>query len=166
MSGAGEDARGKAMEKALRLLAFRARSRTEMRNRLAESGFNGEVLDDVIGRLEELRYIDDGAFAAGWARRLAVRRLYGNIRIEASLREKGVSRELIAAALEGARKELGERERIGILVRKKIGKRPPSALDRSEKIRLVRFLAGKGYRAGLINDLFGMTEEDFEHEGE
>ncbi|HPL62677.1 MAG TPA: RecX family transcriptional regulator [Syntrophales bacterium] len=166
MSGGGENTREKAMGKALRLLAFRARSRHEMQSRLAESGFSGESVNAVIGRLEELGYIDDGAFAANWARHLAVNRLYGNIRIEASLREKGLSRELIAEAVEGTRAELGEKKRIGILVRKKIGDRPPSALDRAGKRRLARFLAGKGYRTGLIHDVFGMTEEDFEHEGE
>jgi hypothetical protein len=82
----------KGLQKAYRLLAVRARSERELRTRLKEKMFDGQVIDRVIARLYELNYLDDEAFARQWARRLAVDKLSGNRRIELSLLEKGVDR--------------------------------------------------------------------------
>ena len=80
----------KAKQRAFRLLAMRARSEKELRSKLREKGFDESVVEAVASRLRELNYLNDESFAREWARNLAVNKLFGNRRIEASLMEKGV----------------------------------------------------------------------------
>jgi len=113
----------KAKQKAFRLLLVRSRSTKELRLKLKERGFEETVINNVIDRLLELKYLDDEAFAKGWARNLAVNRLWGNRKIEISLLEKGISGELAEQSIVHAREEIGERGAIEKLVEKKnVGK--------------------------------------------
>ena len=83
----------KAKKKAFRLLARRARSEKELRDKLREKKFEGGLIDRVVSRLFELNYLDDEAFSRQWVRHLAVDKLSGNCLIEASLRKKGISKD-------------------------------------------------------------------------
>jgi len=85
------DARRQAMESAVRLLAYRQRSVHELRDRLRRKGFANDVVQGTVGRLKELGYLDDAAFARSWteSRRSASPR---SARLLASeLRLKGVA---------------------------------------------------------------------------
>src|SRR5512136_1087022 len=110
----------KAKQRAFRLLAVRARSEKELRTKLKERGFDESVVGVVIARLRELKYLDDESFAREWARNLAVNRLLGNRRIEESLREKGIPRELIEQVIIEVREELSEHKALRELIRKKV----------------------------------------------
>ena len=74
-----------ALSSALRLLAYRPRSESELRGRLARAGIAPRVLEAVVARLRELRLLDDAAFAGGW--------------VEARDRMSPRSRRLLAAEL-------------------------------------------------------------------
>lgn len=153
----------KAMQRALRLLLYRGRSVKELRTRLQEKGFRNDIVEQVVERLLELRYLDDGIFAREWARSCAVNKLWGNTRIAVSLREKGVSGDHIDEALLYAREELSEREAIRRLVGKRLrGGDRPGELPVKEKMRLARSLAGRGFPQPLIYDILrGLQEESF-----
>ena len=60
------EARRSALESALRLLSYRARSRYELRDRLKRKEFPTAVIDETLRRLQEMGYIDDAAFARAW----------------------------------------------------------------------------------------------------
>lgn len=65
-----------AHEAALRLLASRPRSETEMRTRLAMRGFDPAAIDDEVERLRNAGLLDDEKFARAWVedrKRLAPR---------------------------------------------------------------------------------------------
>ena len=106
----------KAKQRAFRLLAMRARSEKELRAKLREKGFDESVVEEVTARLRELNYLDDESFARQWARNLAVNKLLGNRRIEASLMEKGIPQPLIRQVLSEVRKELAEWEAVILLI--------------------------------------------------
>jgi regulatory protein len=55
-----------AHEAALRLLAHRPRSRTEMRTRLAMRGVEPAAIDEELERLERAGLLDDEKFARAW----------------------------------------------------------------------------------------------------
>lgn len=61
---AAAQAREDAMAAALRLIALRPRSEKEMRGELAGRRVTGELQDEIMARLRELRLLDDDAFAA------------------------------------------------------------------------------------------------------
>ncbi len=93
---AGE--RALAMSRALSLLGYRARSEGEVRERLVRYGFAEGTGEAVVGRLRELGYLDDEAFARLKAREKA--RRYGPRRVSAELRKSGVDAEVAAGAVE------------------------------------------------------------------
>jgi regulatory protein len=154
----------KAKQKAFRLLTIRARSEKELRTKLKEDGYDESVVGDVTARLRELRYLDDESFARGWARNLAVNRLWGNIRIEASLRDKGISRELIERVIREVREELSEQKALRALIKKK-EKSLTMKMDDSGKRRLARSLMGKGFLLDLIFDVLRTPKEEFTDDG-
>ena len=155
----------KAKQKAFRLLAMRARSEKELRSKLKERGFNESVVEAVAARLRELKYLDDESFARQWAHNLAVNRLLGNKRIEASLREKGVPRALTEQVITEVREEISEQETMRALIRKKEEK-SSIKMDEREKRRLARSLMVKGFPPDLIFDMLITSKEEFRDEGE
>jgi len=132
-----------------------------MESRLRDKGFDESVVGKVIEKLSGLRYLDDDAFAQEWARDLAVNRLYGDRRIERSLGEKGIPREIIRRAIAEVRKEFPEEEALAALL-KKVENRPVAELDRKEKNRLARSLMGKGLPAGKIFEVLRNKEEEID----
>ena len=91
----------KAFERALKSIAVRERTESEVQAFLVRRGFAPDVIDDVIASLREEGLVDD----AGYARRFAEdRRLldrWGNERIARDLERRGIERELVDQALAG-----------------------------------------------------------------
>lgn len=140
----------KAKQKAFRLLSVRGRSTKELRFRLKEKGFEEPIVEKVIARLLDLKYLDDESFSREWTRNLAVNRLYGNKKIEVSLLEKGIDRKLIEQSIVRVREEISEKQAINKLMEKKIKGKKIIELDEKEKRRLAQNLMGKGFPAALI----------------
>jgi regulatory protein len=88
---------GTALECGVRLLARRAHSRAELRQKLVRKGFEADDVQAALGRLAELGYLDDEAFARGLVRRRSVSR--GPLALAAELSAKGIDRAGTAAAL-------------------------------------------------------------------
>jgi regulatory protein len=86
-------------ESALHLLGYRARSRRELERRLLHKGFEADLVSDALDALARAGLIDDAEFSRSWVRARTSGRPMGPGRIAAELRQKGVERELIDAAL-------------------------------------------------------------------
>jgi regulatory protein len=156
----------KATPYAYRLLAVRPLSEKEFRTKLKDKGFSSAIVEAAAARFRELGYLNDESVARQWARSLAVNRLWGNRRIEMSLREKGIARELIADAISLAREEITEREAaVQLLVKKGKGEKVHPE-DSREKRRLMQSLMGKGFPPGLIFEILSLSGEEEVHDGE
>lgn len=155
----------RAKQRAFRLLAMRARSEKELRAKLREKGFAESIVEEVSARLRELNYLDDESFARQWARNLAVNKLLGNRRIEASLVEKGIPQPLIRQVLTEVREELTEQKAVTLLIRKKLDS-GARKMDDKERRRLAQSLMGKGFPPGLIFDILNRSKEGLLDEGE
>ena len=154
-----------AKQKAYRLLSMRPHSEKELEKKLREKGFPAVVIKETLEKLHDLKYLNDASFAAGWARNLVVNKLWGNRKIIASLREKGIAMDLIDLSIEQARQELPEEEAIEILIKKKAAKKKPSAFDVKEKQKNFQALMGRGFPPGLIlNKLGRIKKEDIDGE--
>jgi regulatory protein len=155
----------KAKQRAFRLLAMRARSEKELRAKLKEKGFDESVVEEVTARLRELNYLNDESFARQWALNLAVNKLFGNRRIEASLLEKGIPQPLIRQVLTEVRAELTEQKAVILLIRKKLDSGARKIDDREIR-RLAQSLMGKGFPPGLVFDILKRAKEGLLDEGE
>jgi len=108
-----------AKQKAFRLLSLRPHSEKELEKKLREKGFPAAVVKETLEKLHDLKYLDDSSFANQWARNLIVNKVWGNKKVIAGLREKGISAELINSSIEKAREELSEEAAIEILIKKR-----------------------------------------------
>lgn len=152
-----------AKQKAFRLLSLRPHSEKELEKKLREKGFPAVVVKETLEKLHDLKYLNDASFANQWARNLIVNKVWGNKKVIDSLREKGISAELINSSIEKAREELPEETAIEILIKKKAAKRKTTALDFKEKQKIFQALMGRGFPPGLILDkLRKIKKEDID----
>ena len=130
-----------AMGRAFSLLGYRARSESEVRERLGRYGYVEETLEGVILRLKELGYLDDEEFARLKARQMA--RKYGPRRVSTELRQSGVGEDLaryvVDEEFEG-RSEVGE-------ARSAAARRYNGRGADAEARRVYGFLVRRGYSA-------------------
>jgi regulatory protein len=94
-----KDQQARALDAALHFLGPRPRSEREIRDRLARGEYDVQVVDRVIGRLRQLRLVDDAAFAAYWVEQRATHRPRGARLLKQELRQKGVSQDVVTEAL-------------------------------------------------------------------
>jgi len=149
-----------AKQKAYRLLSMRPHSEKELEKKLREKGFSAAVVKEALEKLLDLKYLNDASFAKGLARNLATNKLWGNRKIIASLREKGVADRLIDDAVAAARQELSEEEAIVILIKKRAAKKKAAVMDIKEKQRIFQSLMGRGFPPGLILNKLGKSAEE------
>ena len=91
-------------EYAYRLLAAKPRSESELRDRLIQKKWDEpevmlEAVDQVISRLKELRYINDGLFAYDFVKSKVQARPLGKARVARDLARRKVSRETADEAI-------------------------------------------------------------------
>ena len=136
-----------AKELCLRLLTARPRTRVELAQALARKGFEPEVGEQVLSRLDDVGLIDDAAFAEVWVRSRHSFQGLSRRALAVELRRKGVADESAAEALATVDSD-AEEERARQLVRKRL--RSLRDADEAAKVRkLVGMLARKGYSQGL-----------------
>lgn len=137
----------------LRLLTARARTRAELRDKLAQRGYPADLSARVLDRLEHVGLIDDADFAEQWVRSRHTHAGKGRRALAAELRKRGVDDEVITAAL--ADIDAGaERSRAEQLVRDRL-RREKLGDDDDLKVtrRLVGMLARRGYSQSMALDV-------------
>ena len=100
-----QDQQDQAFDRAVRFLSYRPRSRVEIERYLRRKGSGDAVLSDVMDRLEQAGYLDDEAFARFWVDNRQRFRPRGKRALGYELRQKGVSSQTIATALDGLDEE-------------------------------------------------------------
>lgn len=144
--------KGQVREKALDLLAARPLSRKELTDKLAARPRNRdkeplatrEEAEEAAAWLEELGYVDDGAYAKSLSEHYAAKG-YGPAKIRDEFYRRGVPREYWEEALAGLEDPA---EDIDAFLRRKLkGDADPKALKRAADA-----LARRGYRWEDIKD--------------
>jgi regulatory protein len=158
-------ARERTMDRAAMLLAAKARSVGELRERLLEKRWTDEaIVAEVIEKLGEYRYLDDDRFA----RDLAVSRLrqrpQGRRSLERTLSQKKLDKEVVQTALEKAFEEMPENELIRTAVEKRL-RLKGRPRTRAELKKFYDYLARRGFGFDAIRDAmsgvgFETTDED------
>lgn len=90
----------KVRDSALRYLARRSRSESEMRRYLERKGFDGSQIDSTIGWLQEKKYLNDQEFAEAWVRNRQQLAPRGKRRLMIELYQKGVDRDIATQAVQ------------------------------------------------------------------
>jgi regulatory protein len=142
---------GNLRERALRLLARREHSRTELARKLAQAGFADHDIDPLLDEFEEKNWLSDRRFAESWI--ADHRAKSGSVKLAYELRQRGVSDEIIGAVLNENRDSEAERARE--VWRKKFSMPPADAADRA---RQIRFMQTRGFTLDVIRQALGGAE--------
>ena len=131
-----------ALDRAVRMLAERPRSKKEIVDRLASVRFDEEVISLVIFKLEKENLLDDRDFAEQWV--LSRGRKYGSARIRRELQAKGIDKDTVSSALETLSGE-EQLEHASAFAAKKIHSQRSACDERKLKQRVVSALIRRGY---------------------
>ena len=119
--GDAERARVRTMNRAIRLLAAKPRSIAELRDRLLEKLWTDEtIVEAVVERLKEYKYLDDEQFANDLALSKLRQRPQGKRRLQQTMSQKKLDREIIQDAIANAFETLSEEELIGVAIEKRL----------------------------------------------
>jgi regulatory protein len=141
------------LARALGYLARREYSRAELARRLRPDAESDEQLQGLLDQLEAKNLLSDRRFAESLARRRGER--FGSARIAQELRERGVDAALQTEAVGELRRT--ELQRARAVWRRRFGK---PAASREERMRQMRFLAGRGFDAEVIRRVVGGDDDD------
>ena len=142
-----ERSRERTMNRAVKLLAAKPRSVRELRERLLEKLWtNDEIVDAVIEKLKEYKYLDDEKYA----RDLAVSKLrqkpQGKRRLQQTMSQKKLDKETVEAAISEAFEKLPEDELIDQAIAKRLRlKGKPETHDETKKFYDHLLRQGFGY---------------------
>ena len=99
MSESGEkQTKREVYDAAIRLLSRRDHSSKELTNKLAQRGFDADLIEQVLTELSQSGLHSEQRFAESYARQRALK-AYGPLRIQAELAQRGLEREQINEAL-------------------------------------------------------------------
>ena len=146
----GADTAAELKARALRHLARREHSRSELARKLAARAESPEALEQLLDALAARRQLSDERYAEARAHQLA--RKYGAARIRADLKSKGIAPD-IATRVSGD----GELERARAILARKYR---DVAGTREEIARRSRFLQSRGFSHDTIRKLLSAEDAD------
>jgi regulatory protein len=140
---------GSAHSDALRLLAGRELSATELRNRLLDRDHPPAEIEAALARLTESGSLDEARVARAHARTSLHVKGRGRLRIARELREKGIAADVISAAIADVFGDLDERTLVSRAIEKKLRGRPRPA-DAAAYARLYQHLMRQGFTPAVV----------------
>jgi regulatory protein len=162
-----EKARSKTFDRAVNLLAYKARSIKELRERLLEKNWTNEqieqIVDEVIEKLKFYGYLNDETFAKQLASSQLRQKPMGKRLLQQKLSFKKLDKETVETALEKAFGEMPEDELIDRAIAKRLRlKGKPK--DRDEAKKFYDYLLRQGFSYDLVSGKMrelAKLEEDF-----
>ncbi len=141
-------------EYAVGALARRMRTERELRRLMAiraEAGEGGaRAMDAVVRRLKELNYLSDTRFAEDYTRVRKEHEKLGRRRVQQDLMQKGVKRELVSAAVEGAYEGVDEVALAREYIARKRMKQPSGESAQKETARAMNRLLRAGFSSRAV----------------
>ena len=142
-------------KRALLLLKFRKRSRSEMERRLLEKGFPEDLVARTVERLEQQGLIDDEILVQCWRQDRESFRPKGKRLLAVELKRAGVAPQIVEDGL----KDVDDRQSAYQAAEKKA--RLWAGLDYDEfRKKLSAYLSRRGYDWGVIHEVVQRLWQD------
>lgn len=139
-------------DRALNMLAARARSAAELRRLLVRKGEPADQVDVAVERLRQAGFLDDASFARQFTRSKALGAGLSRRRLQQELARRGVARNVADEAVEEVFVEEGVDEEAAI---ERVAAKKLKTLTRLDPLvqrrRLYAFLARRGYDSDDIS---------------
>jgi len=148
----GLEERKKACDKALRLLAVRARSEKELTDRLRQAKYSVRIIEEVIAELKRLKLLNDSDFAVMFARNRVITKPTGEYMLKQELKAKGLSEEDIQHGLAAAFQEKPEQQQaLELAIKLKARHRQEEENKARKKVN--DHLLRRGFSWDIVNDI-------------
>jgi len=147
-----ERSRERTMKRAGNLLAAKARSVRELRERLLEKPWtDAAIVDEVIEKLKGYKYLDDEQYAREVAFSKLRQRPQGKRRLQQAMANKRLDRDVVDNAIAEAFDEIPESDQIDKAIAKRLRlKGKPDTREDTQKF--YAFLARQGFGFDLIRE--------------
>lgn len=155
-----EDELEMAYLRALNFLSYRPRSKTEIRRNLRKYKIPEPLIEPVVERLEEKRFVNDNEFAQIWVENRNTFRPRGRRALRAELRQKGITDEIIQSTLDELVDEEALAHQAGIKKARKLAKYEWQDFRK----KLSGFLARRGFSYAVISPLLSQLWEEVQAE--
>ncbi len=136
---------------AYKLLSYRHRSKQELKKRLLLKGFDFQVVEAALHKLEANNYLDDSSFTRMWIEYRLKFKPCGQKLLWYELKEKGISDEIIFRELSERLTYEKEYELMQSEIKKRFGQN--KEYDKKELRRINNFLERRGFKHGLIKKI-------------
>jgi regulatory protein len=145
-------ARERTMQRAVTLLAAKPRSIGELRGRLLEKNWtNEEIVESVLIKLEEYKFVNDEQFAHDFAASKLRQKPQGKRKLQQTLANKQLGKETVEQALSQVYEETPENELIDQAIEKRINLKGVPR-DRDEMKKFYDYFLRQGFSYGLISE--------------
>ena len=145
-----------ALSKAVGYISKCQKTKKEVYKYLIQKGYDEEIINYVISKLEEYNFVDDTLYAKNYIK--FKNKNSGSRKIEMELKQKGINEEVAKESLE---KYSNDREYV-LMVATKYMKNKEKDLKNKQKA--YRHLASRGFISEdiifALNQIFGNNEED------
>lgn len=138
---------------ALRLLAHRDHSCSELSGKLAARGFPQDQIDWAVDRCLRFNYLDDTRFACAYIEQLQ-HKGYGCHRIRQKLEAKGVAQRIYSACLEPCCRDAVQIRDCRKAMGKKLKDGRYADVSAEARLKLYRFLFNRGFSPAIIRQVF------------
>lgn len=131
--------------------AYRERSHQEVRDKIKSLGYDDEETEELIVFLIQENFLNELRFAIAYARGKFYHNKWGKMKIIRGLKQKDVSEPLIKKGL----KEIDDDDYYNTLIKlieQKNRDYRKTQIEWQRKIKIKRFLVGKGYEYHIIDE--------------
>jgi len=160
-----ERSRERTMNRAVKLLAAKPRSIRELRERLLEKLWtNDEIVDRVIEKLKEYKYLDDEQFARDLALSQLRQKPQGKRRLQQTMSRKKLDKDVVNTAISNAFETIPEDDLIDLAIAKRLRmKGKPETREDTKKF--YDHLMRQGFGFDLIRDkMSAVASREFERD--
>ncbi len=141
----------KAYNQALNLIARRPRSEWEIREYLKRKEYDQEVVDVIIGRLYESKWLNDTEFARKWVENRRLLKATSMRRLTQELKSKRVSDDVISLVL-------AEDDTDEVLILRELIARKQKQTRYQDTQKLMAYLVRQGFNYGDVKTAMASEE--------
>ena len=145
-----------AFEKAVKFISYRPRSEKEVRQNLKKKEIKAGLIDEAVQRLKRAGLLNDEQFAQMWVESRSHSKPKGARALKIELRQKGVPREAVDAAVAGTNDEEVAR-RLAASRAPRLKKLPKIEFRR----KLGSYLARRGINYEIISEVVERAWQEF-----
>lgn len=153
------DTREQALQYALRLLGYRARTEAELRQRMQQRGWSEAIIEEALERLRQNGLLDDADFAHAWVENRQTFRPRSARLLRQELRRKGLDEHVIQEALD----EVDE-EAAAYAAARPRAQRLRDLDSRSFRQKLIAYLTRRGFSYEIANTVVRHLWEELQNE--